>query len=231
MPYNGKIMYCATPSAMATLGEFIEEMARERGFAPVYPFKLGPRKDFEDNPKIGRERALQFMYHIINFCDITGIFGISDGTMRELKHSLSVRKEIMTFPGLDPEWDSQYEKLKAIHGDLFAELRGPHKLIVLVGCRAVGKTFWAEKLVTHYRHSPCEHYPKLHNLLPVKNSTTRPPRSEADKAWYNFLTRDEFEKKLSDGDFFEHDEYHGCYYGMSRSGGNQRLNDHNGIFA
>ena len=46
------------------------------------------------------------------------------------------------------------------------------------------------------------------------SSTTRPPRKdEKDGVNYNFLSRDEFQKKISDGDFLEYAQVYNEFYG------------------
>ncbi len=48
--------------------------------------------------------------------------------------------------------------------------------------------------------------------------TTRTPREgEIDGKDYHFLTRDEFERRIADGEFLEHAEVHGNFYGTLRS--------------
>lgn len=48
--------------------------------------------------------------------------------------------------------------------------------------------------------------------------TTRPPRpGEVDGIDYHFLSRSEFERRLAGGDFIEHAEVHGNFYGSLRS--------------
>ncbi|HEX8074850.1 MAG TPA: guanylate kinase [Thermoleophilaceae bacterium] len=50
------------------------------------------------------------------------------------------------------------------------------------------------------------------------SATTRAPRSgERDGADYHFLSRDEFDRRVDDGDFLEHAEYSGNRYGTLRS--------------
>lgn len=50
------------------------------------------------------------------------------------------------------------------------------------------------------------------------SATTRPPRlGEVDGQDYFFLTRDEFERRVSAGEFLEHEEVHGNLYGTLRS--------------
>ena len=55
--------------------------------------------------------------------------------------------------------------------------------------------------------------------------TTRQPREgEINGRHYNFLTHDEFEKKIASGDFLEYVKLYGDYYGTSRSWVEERLN-------
>lgn len=48
--------------------------------------------------------------------------------------------------------------------------------------------------------------------------TSRAPRpGEIDKVHYNFVTREEFQEKINQGNFFiEHTEYNGNFYGIAR---------------
>lgn len=48
--------------------------------------------------------------------------------------------------------------------------------------------------------------------------TTRAPRAgEKDGREYFFLTREEFERRITDGEFLEYDEHFGNYYGTPKS--------------
>ena len=48
--------------------------------------------------------------------------------------------------------------------------------------------------------------------------TTRPPRpGEMDGEDYHFMTRTEFQRRINTGDFLEHAEVHGNWYGTPRS--------------
>lgn len=56
--------------------------------------------------------------------------------------------------------------------------------------------------------------------------TTRPPRgSEQDGREYHFITREEFEKRIAEGDFLEYAEVFGNYYGTSRQSLEQARNE------
>lgn len=51
------------------------------------------------------------------------------------------------------------------------------------------------------------------------SATSRPPRGqERDGVEYYFLSTSEFERRIAEGDFVEHEEvYKGCYYGTLKS--------------
>jgi guanylate kinase len=54
--------------------------------------------------------------------------------------------------------------------------------------------------------------------------TTRNPRpGELDGREYYFVSREQFQKMISEGTFLEHAEVHGNFYGTSRSGIEQQL--------
>jgi len=55
------------------------------------------------------------------------------------------------------------------------------------------------------------------NLTRVVTCTTRAPRpGEQDGRDYHFLTKTEFERRIAAGDFLEHAQYNGHYYGTPR---------------
>jgi guanylate kinase len=60
-----------------------------------------------------------------------------------------------------------------------------------------------------------ERFPQLE--LSVSATTRRPRPGETNGKDYHFLTRDEFEKRLQNGEFLEHAEYAGNKYGTLRS--------------
>ena len=56
-----------------------------------------------------------------------------------------------------------------------------------------------------------------HNFTYSISMTTRNPREgEQDGVDYYFVSKDEFETKIRQGDFYEYDLHHGNYYGTSR---------------
>src|SRR5271167_1446650 len=59
---------------------------------------------------------------------------------------------------------------------------------------------------------------RLSNLELSVSATTRPPRAgEHDGVDYHFLSREEFARRVADGEFVEHADYAGRSYGTLRS--------------
>lgn len=84
--------------------------------------------------------------------------------------------------------------------------RGP--LIVLSGPSGSGKSTVVRRLLERFGD-------RLHLAV---SATTRPPRpGEVDGRDYHFLSREAFEAGLRDGQFLEHAELFGNYYGTPRS--------------
>lgn len=77
------------------------------------------------------------------------------------------------------------------------------KLIVLSGPSGVGKSTVVQRLMAQ---NP--------NLQFSVSATTRPMRpSDVEGKTYYFVSRDTFEKMIAEGQFFEHAEFVGNYYG------------------
>lgn len=75
-------------------------------------------------------------------------------------------------------------------------------MIILIGASASGKTVTALKLQTKYK------------LVKAITTTTRDIRDgERDGVDYFFVTKEEFEKRLSENKFVESTLYNGNYYG------------------
>lgn len=213
-------MYCAMPTRLRDLREEVKTIARKWGYAPSIPFDIGEYEDFEGG-SIGRKRTIEFMIHVMRFCDTVGIFGISDGVMGEMKSGLDEGKEIRVCYGLDPEWEKYYEQLKDKYGDLLRRLRGPNTLIALVGASAIGKTFWSDELIKRFAGG----------LKRVKSTTTRQLREAKDRDSYNFVGVEEFQKGIEQNLFLEHDKYLDNYYGSSWTDVKSTLKESCGIFA
>lgn len=81
-------------------------------------------------------------------------------------------------------------------------------LIIISGSAGVGKNTVITKLLE-----------KHNNIKMLQTCTTRRPRS-TDKEMhspYLYLTKEEFEKKIVNGELFEHEEIHQNFYGMLKS--------------
>ena len=78
--------------------------------------------------------------------------------------------------------------------------------VVFIGKSGVGKDTMQKML--------CENF----NYNPVIQATTRPKRDyEVDGVDYYFLTEEEFNKKVDNGEFFETTEFRGWKYGTYKS--------------
>lgn len=222
------IMYCAFPTRLRRndgperkYTTLVKNRAKSWGYAPCIPFDCGDYDDFEGNPMVGREVTLEFMLGVMRACHTVGIFGISDGVMGELKNALEIGRDVHVFHGIDPEWEKYYEELKGKYGDLLKELRGNHTLFSLVGSRAIGKTYWSDRLLKRFGD----------RLRRVKNTTTRPIRDPSDHDSYNFVGRKAFLEGIAKFRFLEYTEYRGNFYGSSLNDIRSILKDHSGIFA
>ncbi len=79
-------------------------------------------------------------------------------------------------------------------------------VVIVSGPSGVGKSTLCEELL------------KLPSFRRVITCTTRPPRgAEREGVDYHFLTHDEFERHIADGDFLEYAKVHDNHYGTLRS--------------
>jgi guanylate kinase len=77
-------------------------------------------------------------------------------------------------------------------------------MLILIGPSASGKTEAVKILIRKY------------NMKKLVTYTSRKPRiHEIDGVDYHFLTKEDFEKRITEGFFIEHVEYNGNYYGTS----------------
>jgi guanylate kinase len=89
------------------------------------------------------------------------------------------------------------------------------RVFVITGPSGVGKGTLIRGLM--------EREPKLELSV---SATTRDPRpGERDGVDYHFLTREEFDRRVREGEFVEHADYAGRSYGTLRSELEARLND------
>ena len=78
-------------------------------------------------------------------------------------------------------------------------------LIIVSGSAGVGKNTVITEILKKHQ-----------NVALMKTCTTRPPRStdEDMQSPYIYLSRQEFENKIKNGELFEHEEIHQNFYGV-----------------
>jgi guanylate kinase len=81
-------------------------------------------------------------------------------------------------------------------------------LLLVSGPAGTGKTTLCDRLLNDFE-------PELQRVI---TSTTRTPRDgEVDGVDYHFFNEPEFQKKLGNGEFYEHAHVHSGYYGTLKS--------------
>ena len=81
------------------------------------------------------------------------------------------------------------------------------KLFVISGASGVGKSTVLKRVMEERK-----------DLTFSVSATTRLPRpGEVDGVSYYFITREEFEQRIAQGDFLEYDEHHAVLYGTLNS--------------
>ena len=89
-------------------------------------------------------------------------------------------------------------------------------LIIMSGSAGVGKNTVITKLLE--KHS---------NIKLLQTCTTRPPRN-TDGDMHNpyiYLSREEFEDNIKNGNLFEHEEIHNNFYGMLKKSLDEVVSD------
>ncbi len=80
-------------------------------------------------------------------------------------------------------------------------------LIILTGKTASGKDTIMQKIL--------QQFPQMDRII---STTSRPPRKEEKNGQdYNFISREDFKKKVENGDFLEYVEYGGNLYGTEKT--------------
>jgi len=79
-------------------------------------------------------------------------------------------------------------------------------LVVLSGVSGAGKDTIKKELIN-----------RMDNVVTMPSYTDRKPReNEIEEAVYYFVTTEEFEQKIQEGEFYEYSVHHEHYYGTSR---------------
>lgn len=87
-------------------------------------------------------------------------------------------------------------------------------LVILSGVAGAGKDTVKKELIK-----------RLENVESLPSYTSRPKREgDEEGKTYNFVTREEFEKMIENGEFYEYDIHHNNYYGTSRKLLNEKIN-------
>ena len=107
------LMFCSTPARLIHLPETIKRFVSELGYMPFHPFDSFPYKYFEG--KFGRDIVKPVYLRGVEFCDRFGLFGVSEGSLRELDHAIRLGKPIELYhERFDTDvWREEYEK----HGE------------------------------------------------------------------------------------------------------------------
>lgn len=79
-------------------------------------------------------------------------------------------------------------------------------LVILSGVAGAGKDTVRKELTK-----------RIEGATSIPSYTTREPRADdIPGVTYNFITKEEFEKKIDEGEFYEYDIHHNNYYGTSK---------------
>ena len=86
-------------------------------------------------------------------------------------------------------------------------------LVILSGVAGAGKDTIKKELIK-----------RMENVESLPSYTSRPIRpGDIDGKTYNFVTKQEFEKMIQAGEFYEYDIHHNNYYGVSKKLLNEKL--------
>lgn len=86
-------------------------------------------------------------------------------------------------------------------------------LVILSGVAGAGKDTIKKELIKRFD-----------NVESLPSYTSRPKREgDVEGQTYNFVTREEFEQKIENGEFYEYDVHHNHYYGTSKKLLNEKI--------
>ena len=88
-------------------------------------------------------------------------------------------------------------------------------LVLLSGVSGAGKDTIKNELLN-----------RMENVISMPSYTDREPRpGELEKNVYNFITTEEFEQKIKEGEFYEYSVHHEHYYGTSKKILDQKIKE------
>lgn len=86
-------------------------------------------------------------------------------------------------------------------------------LVILSGVSGAGKDTIKKELIK-----------RMEDVISLPSYTSRNPREgEEEGVQYHFITKDEFEEKIKNNEFYEYDLHHNNYYGTSRKLMNEKI--------
>ena len=86
-------------------------------------------------------------------------------------------------------------------------------LVILSGVAGAGKDTIKKELIKRFD-----------NVESLPSYTSRPKREgDVEGQTYNFVTREKFEQKIENGEFYEYDVHHNHYYGTSKKLLNEKI--------
>lgn len=88
-------------------------------------------------------------------------------------------------------------------------------LVILSGVAGAGKDTIKKELIK-----------RMENVESLPSFTSRPIREgDIEGETYNFVSKEEFEKMIGNGEFYEYDVHHNQYYGTSRKFLNEKISN------
>ncbi len=86
-------------------------------------------------------------------------------------------------------------------------------LVILSGVSGAGKDTIKKELIK-----------RMDDVISLPSFTSRKPRTgEEEGVQYHFISKEEFEQKIENGEFYEYDEHHENYYGTSKKLMNDKI--------
>lgn len=110
-----RLIYCATPSRLASKTTEIMDFVQKQGQAGLHPFNALPFNYFEGG-FVSREKTIEYCLRLIDISDEFWMFGVSDGTLQEIVHSIRTKKPTRFFLEFDPDWKKVYQENEKKYG-------------------------------------------------------------------------------------------------------------------